>query len=188
MPFGTIVSTETLFGSLKGFQSRLTTRASTNVFLWPSICLKFMNRGQDVIYLSLKNCSLHSLRNTVISSQILPINSRPSPLRCPGLICKPDEPFNYRWVPGPLAHSSLVNIVTLYLGSRLKTGLITSTHILTLWRRSFFKIFTHPVFKMWIIQEPNKVELWNKRHFKRKERRLCSTFKIFSTNICWISI
>jgi hypothetical protein len=23
----------------------------------------------------------------------------------------------------------------------------------------------HPVFKMWIIQEPNEVELWNKWHF-----------------------
>jgi hypothetical protein len=30
----------------------------------------------------------------------------------------------------------------------------------------FFLIFAHSVFKMWIIQEPNQVELWNKWHFE----------------------
>jgi hypothetical protein len=41
--------------------------------------------------------------------------------------------------------------------------------ILTLWRRSFFfLIFAHPVFKMLIIQEPNEIEIWNKRHFEEK--------------------
>jgi len=29
----------------------------------------------------------------------------------------------------------------------------------------FFKILTHLVNKMWIIQEPNTLELWNKLHF-----------------------
>jgi hypothetical protein len=33
---------------------------------------------------------------------------------------------------------------------------------------AIFKIFAHPVFKMWIIQEPNEVELWNKWHFEEK--------------------
>ena len=29
----------------------------------------------------------------------------------------------------------------------------------------FFFILAHPVYKMWIIQEPNTLELWNKLHF-----------------------
>jgi hypothetical protein len=40
------------------------------------------------------------------------------------------------------------------------------------WRRRFFKIYAHSVFKMLIIQEPHKVALWNKRHFEEKKRRL----------------
>ena len=46
------------FGSLKSFQSRLTITAYTNVLLWPSIHLNFINTGQDGIHLSLKNCSM----------------------------------------------------------------------------------------------------------------------------------
>jgi hypothetical protein len=30
-------------------------------------------------------------------------------------------------------------------------------------------ILSHPVYKMWIIQEPNKLELWNKLHFEEKK-------------------
>ena len=41
---------------------------------------------------------------------------------------------------------------------------------LTVWRRNnFFLILAHPVYKMWIKQEPNKLELWNKLHFEEKE-------------------
>jgi hypothetical protein len=40
---------------------------------------------------------------------------------------------------------------------------------------------------MWIIQEPKKVALWNKRHFEKEKRTVCSMFKIFSTYICWIN-
>ena len=29
-----------------------------------------------------------------------------------------------------------------------------------------FQILAHLVFKMWVIQKPNKVALWNKRHFE----------------------
>ena len=32
----------------------------------------------------------------------------------------------------------------------------------------FFLILEHPVYKMWIVQEPNKLELWNKLHFEEK--------------------
>ena len=41
---------------------------------------------------------------------------------------------------------------------------------------------------MWVIQEPNKVALWNKRHFEEKKWRLYSMLKIFSTDVCWINI
>ena len=33
----------------------------------------------------------------------------------------------------------------------------------------FFLILAHPVYKMWIIQEQNKLELWNKLHFEEKK-------------------
>ena len=33
----------------------------------------------------------------------------------------------------------------------------------------FFLILAHSVYKMWIIQEPNKLKLWNKLHFKEKK-------------------
>jgi hypothetical protein len=52
-----------------------------------------------------------------------------------------------------------------------------------------FEIFAHPVFKMWITRKPNKVALWNKRHFEeRKAEIMQHVFKIFSTDICWINI
>ena len=34
----------------------------------------------------------------------------------------------------------------------------------------FFLILAHSVYKMWIIQEPNKLELWNKLHFEEKKK------------------
>jgi len=43
-------------------------------------------------------------------------------------------------------------------------------HYLTFWyRKYFFLILAHSVYKMWIIQEPNKLELWNKLHFGEKK-------------------
>ena len=41
---------------------------------------------------------------------------------------------------------------------------------LIFWRRNyFFLISAHPVYKMWIIQEPNTLELWNKLHFEERK-------------------
>ena len=34
----------------------------------------------------------------------------------------------------------------------------------------FFLILAHPVYKMWILQEPNTLELWNKLHFEEKKK------------------
>jgi len=33
----------------------------------------------------------------------------------------------------------------------------------------FFLILAHPVYKMWIIQEPNILDLWNKLHFEEEK-------------------
>ena len=33
----------------------------------------------------------------------------------------------------------------------------------------FFQILAHPVYKMWIKQEPNMLELWNRLHFEKKK-------------------
>jgi len=49
-----------------------------------------------------------------------------------------------------------------------------------LWLASFnllapgiiFLILAHPVYKIWIIQEPNTLELWNKLHFEEKKESL----------------
>jgi len=35
----------------------------------------------------------------------------------------------------------------------------------------FFLILAHPVYKMWIIQETNTLELWNKLHFEEKKKQ-----------------
>ena len=38
----------------------------------------------------------------------------------------------------------------------------------------FFLILAHSVYKMWIIQEPNTLEFWNKQHFEEgKKNREC---------------
>ena len=45
--------------------------------------------------------------------------------------------------------------------------------VLTFWRRNyFFLILAHPVYNMWIIQEPNTLELWNKLHFEEKKQSI----------------
>jgi hypothetical protein len=48
------------FGSLKGFQSHLTDRSNTNIFLWSNIDKNFTCTGQDSIYLGLENSRIFS--------------------------------------------------------------------------------------------------------------------------------
>ena len=36
----------------------------------------------------------------------------------------------------------------------------------------FFLILAHSVLKMWVIQKPNKVALWNKRHFEEEKMEI----------------
>jgi len=67
---------------------------------------------------------------------LLPTDSPQTPALAPSAVLDPTvnkmNPLTTGGVPGPLVHSSQVNTVTLYLGSRLKTGLITSTPILNM--------------------------------------------------------
>jgi hypothetical protein len=47
---------------------------------------------------------------------------------------------------------------------------ISAATVINLLAPEFLKFFlAHRVCKMWIIQEPKKVALWNKRHFEEKE-------------------
>jgi len=41
---------------------------------------------------------------------------------------------------------------------------------LTFWSRNYFLKFSTSVYKVWIIQEPNKLELWNKLHFEEEKK------------------
>jgi len=50
------------------------------------------------------------------------------------------------------------------------TSMLNMFWTLTFWRRNyFFLILAQPVYKMWIMQEPNTLELWNKLHFEEKK-------------------
>ena len=46
------------------------------------------------------------------------------------------------------------------------TGIVTAH---TYRAEIIFLILAHPVYKMWIIQEPNTLELWNKLHFEKEK-------------------
>ena len=41
----------------------------------------------------------------------------------------------------------------------------------------FFLILAHPVYNIWIIQEPNKSDLWYKLYFEEKKWRVYTMFK-----------
>jgi len=61
------------------------------------------------------------------------------------------------------SNSSFRRILHIYSFNDLKSTL-------TFWHRNyFFLILAHPVYKMWIKQEPNTLELWNKLHFEEKK-------------------
>ena len=91
------------------------------VFLWSNIHLNFLRKGQYTTYLSLKNCSTLSYRNTE-SSHRLPTGS--SPVRTFNLHPSVSQTSHLttEGVPSTLVHSSQVSIVTVYLGSRFNAG------------------------------------------------------------------
>jgi len=50
------------------------------------------------------------------------------------------------------------------------SSMLNMFRTLTFWYRNyFFLILAHSVYKMWIIEEPNKLELWNKLHFEEEK-------------------
>ena len=66
------------------------------------------------------------------------------------------------------------SVYFVYLGYQISSVYlyrctVRSVVYLTFWRRNFFLILAHPVYKMWIIQEPNNLELWNKLHFEEEK-------------------
>jgi len=69
----------------------------------------------------------------------------------------------------------VVHVHTIKAYERAQATLQT---FLTFWHQSFtFKFLAHPVCKMWIIQEPKKVALWNKRHFEQKNAECAACLK-----------
>ena len=53
---------------------------------------------------------------------------------------------------------------------QLTVGLQATGGELTFWRRNYFLILAHPVYNMWIVQEQNILELWNKLHFEEEKK------------------
>jgi hypothetical protein len=113
------------FNSLKNFQSCLTSRANTNVFLWSSIC--WISQTQAKI------AYVFAAWNTVVylSMELLSLLQKDCPKTpAPVAFCFLDSsvfqmgPWTAGGALGPLVHSSLVDIVTLCLGSKLHAGLI----------------------------------------------------------------
>jgi hypothetical protein len=130
---------------LNRLHCRLTIRAYTNVFLWSVLQLNFMNAGQDSIYLSLENCCISTQSKTEPSFYGLAKTPDPSFILDPSIY--QTSPLISGGGPEPLVQSSLVNMVTLYSGSRLKASLIMSTPILKMGSNfwSHFKILLYPL-------------------------------------------
>jgi hypothetical protein len=67
--------------------------------------------------------------------------------------------------------------ITRNLGTRITYTILVIKHemywlgnpVILLVPELFFLILAHSVYKMWIIQDQNKLELWNKLHFKEKK-------------------
>ena len=58
-----------------------------------------------------------------------------------------------------------------FLGARWPEPLLPTAEF-TLCAEIFFKILAHSVFKMWILQEPKEISLWNKRHLEEKRTEI----------------
>ena len=71
----------------------------------------------------------------------------------------------------------VIYIVVLMMRSVKKTSITLhcwnlwnhDRHSLTFWLRNYFFNFSTPVYKIWITQEPNTLELWNKLHFEEEK-------------------
>jgi hypothetical protein len=88
-------------------------------------------------------------------------------------------PSHKKRVSQPLARTA-----TLEPYSMSPSHIVSSEEFLNLLAPElFFLILALPVYKMWIIQEPNKLELWNKLHFEEKKNGDYSPFLKYSVPI-----
>jgi hypothetical protein len=100
--------------------SCLAIRAKTNVFLSSNIHMNFIHTGQDRTCLGLENCCARFERDAQAPNQGLPIDW-PQPLSVNQISL-----LTTRWDTDPLVHTSPINMITLYLGSKLYAGLTIS--------------------------------------------------------------
>ena len=96
-------------------------------------------------------------------------------------LCMNISPLFFCWSETFSEDSLIVTILhashlTPKIGSRTNFGTLSGWpkldfRPLIFWRRKYiFLILAHPVYKMWIIQEPNTLELWNKLHFEKEKK------------------
>ena len=62
-----------------------------------------------------------------------------------------------------LCSKSLVTVIN-------KSGTHEASCVLTLWCRNFLLNFKILCIKMWILQDPKSIALWNKRHLEEKKK------------------
>jgi len=78
----------------------------------------------------------------------------------------------YYYLPNYASIYSLASILLVCAFVVLQTRSTSASHGVTCFQPFgagiIFFILAHPVYKMWIIQEPNTLELWNKLHFEEK--------------------
>ena len=72
--------------------------------------------------------------------------------------------FSYNLQPGHYVHNNHCHQASAHL--QLNIIIIIIIIINPFAPELFFFISAHPVYKMWIIQEPNKLALWNRLHFE----------------------
>jgi hypothetical protein len=93
-----------------------------------------LSTGQNGKHLDLIYCDVSPKGGTELPFHRLPIHPGPGPPPPPNRDPSANQtcPLTLRGVPLPVVQSSLVNAVTLYLGSKLQVDLITSTLILNM--------------------------------------------------------
>jgi len=66
----------------------------------------------------------------------------------------------------------MLDVVALIISMKcvVTKGLKKEQRLINLLPPELFFNFSTPVYKMWIKQEPNTLELWNKLHFEEREK------------------
>jgi hypothetical protein len=77
---------------------------------------------------------------------------------------------SWRWHFAAETCRKLLFLISFILLSAFLVGISVLRNQFNLLAKEFcFLILAHPVCKMWIIQAPKRVALWNKRHFEEKK-------------------